>query len=216
MFLNSIPYYTIYYPSSLLYVTTPIRLQELDCHSVNHVGDIAPQPVVAEPPDATPKNAIPRLGNQTLETNHYYWRHIESPQINRVKGFDMLAMQLKGWSLTTWWDFSCQRGLGGDAPITDYAPISWKWVSHKGGDTTAICDLLVLGNDTNGENEEKKRVMVRKISTNFGIYMHALSQHSANLNGAASKRAHGVDSLYGWKCTELGTRPYASTALQEV
>ena len=71
MFLNSLLYYTIYYPSSSLYVTTPIRLQEANCHCVDHVGDIALQLVVAEPPDATPKNAIPRSGTQTLETNHH-------------------------------------------------------------------------------------------------------------------------------------------------
>ena len=28
-----------------------------------------------------------------------------------------------------------------------------KQVSHKGGDKTSICDSLVLGNDTNGTND---------------------------------------------------------------
>ena len=43
----------------------------------------------------------------------------------------MLAVQRRCWSLTTWWDWPCQRGPGEDAPITDYAPISWKRVSHN-------------------------------------------------------------------------------------
>ena len=83
MFFNSWPSNTIHYPSSSLYATIPIRLQEANCHSVDHVGDIAPQPVVAEPPDATPVNAITRLGTHTRDeplefdskTNAYYRRY---------------------------------------------------------------------------------------------------------------------------------------------
>ena len=44
--------------------------------------------------------------------------------------------------------------------------------------------------------------------------MRAPTQHLANQNGAASKKAHGVDSLNGGKCTELGPHPYASSPLQ--
>ena len=73
LFFNSLPYYTIYYPSLSLYATIPIRLQEANSHSVDHVGDIAPQSVVAEAPDATPKDAIPRLATQTHGTNHWFF-----------------------------------------------------------------------------------------------------------------------------------------------
>ena len=64
------------------------------------------------------------------------------------------------------------------------------------------------------KGEWNEWVLVQKISTTFGIYMHTPTQHSANQNGAASKKAHGVDSLNGQKCTELGTHPYASSPRQ--
>ena len=54
-----------------------------------------------------------------------------------------------------------------------------------------------------------------KLSQFFlGIYMRAptlLTKHSANLNGAASKKGHGVDSLNGRKYSELGTHSHASS-----
>ena len=109
------------------------------------------------PSPLMPHRKMPSRGQQLKRTRHhfccffrvfYYFSGFNSPKV-----FYMLAVQRRWLAPYNMMRLLMPARAEGRLPDSRLCSNILKQVSHKGGDKTSICDSLVLGNDTNGTND---------------------------------------------------------------